>query len=316
VHKLAASVSVLALAALSLVGCAAAGSSNCTPVSPADAATQKLVTTSGELGAVPDTEVFKPLHVDEGVSWQEIEGDGAVVSETSQLFGAEIELINGTSGETIYQSTFGETASQIISGDLLDGLLPGAGELLQCAHAESRTVFALPASGLAEDALSQFQLDADDTIVGVVDVRDVYLSRANGADQFHTGTGLPSVVRATDGQTGVVIPDLDPPTSTVVQVVKKGDGAEVAADSVVLVQYTAVSWNDRELIKSTWDENPAAITPTDETQPFGPSLEGQTVGSQVMVVVPVPADQGGQTAADANVYVVDILGIAPASASQ
>lgn len=316
-HKLAASVTVLALAALSLAGCAASGSASCTPPSEADESTRALVSATGDVGTAPDVEVFTPIRIDEAVSWQTVEGEGTPLTATNQLLGADIELINGTSGETIYQSEYGDTPSTTTTGASLESALPGVSDLLECAQAGSRVVFALPAADFSEDALANFGLEKTDTLIGVFDVRSVYLDRADGADQFNSGTGLPSVVRAPDGRTGVVVPDSAAPTSTVVQLIKKGDGEKIAADSLAVVQYTAVGWNDRSLVKSTWDTaSPEAVQPSAETQPFAASLEGQTVGSQVMVIVPAAAAEDGTTDADATVYVVDILGIAPPAAAQ
>ena len=316
-HKLAASVSVLALAALSLVGCAAADSTDCTPVSQASESTQKLVTATGEVGTAPDVEVLTPIHVSKGVSWQPVTGEGTPVTSLGQVVGIDLSLFNGTSGDAVFESSYDPSSPQLFTLTGLDQTLPGVADLLECAQAGSRVIFTLPAKGFAPETLAGFQLTDSDTLVGVVDVHDVYLARANGADQFHTGTGLPSVVRAPDGQPGVVVPDSAAPTDTVVQVVKKGDGAEVEADSLVLVHYTAVRWNDRELVGSTWnDASPAGVQPSAGSQPFAADLEGQTVGSQVMVIVPSGGEESGGGDADGTIYVVDILGIAPAQTGQ
>jgi len=156
--------------------------------------------------------------------------------------------------------------------------------------------------------------------VAVVDVRKVYLPKADGADQFNVGQGLPSVVRGPDGRPGIIVPDAAPPSELVVQTLKKGDGPTVTGDAPVRVHYTGVTWDDRAVFETTWDAEPQSVDLETMIPGFAEALDGQTVGSQVLVVI--PPDQGygdqaqGPVPADSTlVFVVDILGIDQAPAS-
>ncbi|WP_148285558.1 FKBP-type peptidyl-prolyl cis-trans isomerase, partial [Microbacterium sp. B24] len=91
----------------------------------------------------------------------------------------------------------------------------------------------------------------------------------------------------------------------------------------VLVQYTGVRWSDGKTFDSTWDKGgvPTSFTTTGVVPGFRKALEGQTVGSQVLVTMP-PADGYGEGEINTNdlkgetlVFVVDILG-AQTSAAQ
>ena len=123
------------------------------------------------------------------------------------------------------------------------------------------------------------------------------------------------MVRAPDGRPGVIIPDGEPPADLTKQTLIKGDGPVVASDDTVRVNYTGVSWDDRSVFETTWDSQPASVdlSGTDVPPGFAEALKGQTVGSQVMVVV--PADkvgdkaQGSIPAKSTLVYVIDILGL-------
>ena len=121
-------------------------------------------------------------------------------------------------------------------------------------------------------------------------------------------------MRAPDGRPGIIVPDGAPPKDLVVQTIKKGDGENVTGDVPVRVHYTGVLWDDKTVFDTTWDGDPKSITLDAVVPGFATALKGQTVGSQVMVVV--PPDQGyGKTEqasvpADSTlVFVIDILGL-------
>ena len=93
----------------------------------------------------------------------------------------------------------------------------------------------------------------------------------------------------------------------------------MTGDQPVRVHYTGVVWDEDEAFDTTWDGEPASLTLDGVVPGFAQALEGQTVGSQVMVVV--PPDQGygdqaqGAIPADSTlVFVIDILGLDVASA--
>ena len=101
--------------------------------------------------------------------------------------------------------------------------------------------------------------------------------------------GCRRVVRAPDGRPGIIVPDGEAPTEVIVQTIKKGDGPVVTGDEPVRVHYTGVLWDDRTVFDTTWDGDPASLTLDAVVPGFAQALEGQTVGSQVMVVVPPDA---------------------------
>ncbi len=158
-------------------------------------------------------------------------------------------------------------------------------------------------------------------MVFVFDLIDVSipLERATGT-AVEPPEGLPVVTLAEDGKPTIEIPDTDPPGELVGQVLIEGDGAVVEAGQNLTVHYTGVIWPGGEQFDSSWDrEEPAAfdigvgsvIPGWDET------LVGQTVGSQLLLVIPPEDGYGadgnasaGIDGTDTLVFVVDILGAA------
>jgi peptidylprolyl isomerase len=135
--------------------------------------------------------------------------------------------------------------------------------------------------------------------------------------------GLPTVTLADDGKPTVSIPDADAPTELAVSVLQKGAGAVVAEGDTVTLEYTGVNWDTGKTFDSSWTTSgPTSFATTAVVKGFGTALVGQTVGSQVLAVIP-PAlgygaagnDAAGISGTDTLVFVVDILATAPTPAA-
>ena len=108
-------------------------------------------------------------------------------------------------------------------------------------------------------------------------------------------------------------------TETEVAVLKQGDGAVVGAGDLVTVQYRGVKWSDGSEFDSSWSRDAAPSQfPTSGVVPgFKMALEGQKVGSQVVVAMPPKDGYGeGETndtdlTGETLVFVVDILATTP-----
>ncbi|PRZ03442.1 peptidylprolyl isomerase [Isoptericola sp. CG 20/1183] len=149
--------------------------------------------------------------------------------------------------------------------------------------------------------------------VPVVLVVDVLPTRASGT-LVDTQEGQPQVLRDPDGTPSVRVPDTEPPGELVVQPLVRGSGPQVDIGQVVTVRYVAVRWSDGSVVDSSWDPG---VAPQSATIGIGRLVEGwdqglleQSVGSQVMLVVPPQLGYGGtgsELADETLVYVVDIL---------
>jgi hypothetical protein len=314
VRKIPASLAVLGLAAVGLVGCSLPGTTSCDREAASDSGALSAVTVSGETGEAPDIEVYTPFRTSDTAFDAVVVGDGTAITSGNQLIVMDTSIASGETGETLVQTDYDGDLSRVSPASRWTEVLPGLDGALDCVTEGSRIVVALPPGGIEESTAASLELGADDSAIAVMDIRKVFLSQAEGATQFNVGNGLPSVVRAPDGRPGVIVPDAAAPTDLVVETLIKGDGEEVTGDAPLRVHYTGLTWADRTVFETTWDAEPAAIDLDTMLPGFAEALTGQTVGSQVLVVIPADQAYGDQAQgpipADSTlVFVVDILGI-------
>jgi peptidylprolyl isomerase len=289
--------------AVGLVGCASpTDASSCTPVQQhADALSG--VTVTGADDARPDLDVRTPFVVDQTASEVVDEGEGTEITEQNQLVVLDIAIFSGSTGESVISTPYNGDLSRAFALSEWTRGFPGLTSALQCVAQGSRLVVGLAPSDLAEGAAASIGLGADESAVAVVDVRKVYLAKADGAPVFNESHGLPTVVRAPDGRPGIIIPDATAPSEPVTQVLERGDGEVVGDESTVRAAYTAVSWQTRRQVDSSWDSAPIAVSSQTVPADVVDAVKGQTVGSQIMVVVPAQGE------GSATVYVLDLLGV-------
>ena len=125
--------------------------------------------------------------------------------------------------------------------------------------------------------------------------------------------GLPAVTLDDSGVPSLDIPEgYTAPSELVVQTLIKGDGPVVEAGQAIQVQYAGWKLSDGSQFESSWESAPfttvigsgAVIAGWDQ------GLVGQTVGSQVLLVIPTALAYGGTASELADedlVFVVDIL---------
>lgn len=316
-RKLPAVIAVVGLAVAFLAGCSSASSSasaDCTRTSSSDTGAVDLVTVTGAQDVVPTVAVNTPLHADSTQYHDLKTGSGTPITGEEQLVVLDISLTSGTTGKTLVSTPYDGDLSRVFPMSRWIQSFPGFKTALHCATAGTRVAVALPPGAIEAKTAESLKIGKDDTTVGVIDVRKVYLTKADGADQYNQSWGLPTVVRAPDGRPGIIVPDATPPSTLVIQVLKRGTGEVIAADTPVRLAYTGVTWAERTVFDTTWDADPKSVMLSSMVKGFATAVKGQTVGSQIMVVV--PPDQGygdtqqGAVAKNSTlVYVIDILGI-------
>ncbi|MFB7250810.1 hypothetical protein [Microbacterium sp. NPDC056234] len=308
-RKTSAALASLSLAVIALTGCTTAPTFDGEACDRAASSSgiDDAVTVTGDFGVAPDVELFSPLHV-EKTSYTDLStGEGTPLTSPQQLTVLDIALYDGSTGEQVVQTEFDGDMARLSNIASWTQQIPGIGEVLECATPGTRMVAAIAPADFGEAALSGFQLDEDTTVVAVIDVLDTQLARATGQQQFNNANDLPTVVRAPDGRPGIIVPDGAAPTEQVEQVLIKGDGEAIEKDTIAWVNFTAVGWDSKTVSSTSWDSNP--VSNLAQTAPtVADAVVGETVGSQLLVVVPA-ADDG-----EAMTYVVDILGTSPAAA--
>jgi len=302
-----AALSAVALSAVLLAGCATAAPDTeaspsgpppadlCAAAAPSGAASD-AVAVEGEVGT-PSTATFDaPLEITELERTVIEEGSSELTAGDFISFGYSI--FDAETAEPLVTVGYaeGESLPQQVSAE-------SGGVLFGCAGAGSRIVATAPAA------------EGSPAVVYVIDVLGVVPIAAWGEDQPAV-EGSPTVELADNGAPTITLPEGDAPTETQVDVLKEGDGTTVEPGDTVLVQYTGVKWSDGSVFDSTWENGgvPTQFSTTGVVPGFRMALEGQTVGSQVLVVM-TPADGYGEgeinetdLVGETLVFVVDILG--------
>ncbi|MHA6668236.1 FKBP-type peptidyl-prolyl cis-trans isomerase [Homoserinimonas sp. A447] len=276
-----------------------------------------IIDVSGEFGSAPKVDFPTPIVTYNTEATQVIAGDGERIT-IGQPVRAELGIYYGSTGQELQSTPFDGKGIMTMAGE---STLPAVGHALECATVGSRIVIATTAEkAFNASAVMQLGVKPEDSIIFVVDALDAYLPKADGAPQS-PNPGDPVVVTAPNGAPGITIPQsggsaVEPPEDLVVSTLIRGEGEKIEAGSYAVVQYTGVLWNTNKVFDSTWaDNSPAVFQLTEDSvvKGFLDGLVGQTVGSQVLLVVPPELGYGdsgnGSVPAGATlVFVVDILG--------
>jgi len=271
----------------------------------------KTVSVTGDQDALPATAAFPtPLVATATTANVLTKGDGKLV-EPGDVVTGTFTIFDGASGQAV---TGGQLTLSTTAGDL--PLASGA----VCATVGSRVAVVGQAADLLAGYTSQTGLGDTDTVVVAIDIDAAYLGRAEGRSVLPQN-GLPTVSLAPDGRPGVSFTGAEAPSDLRIETLIQGGGATVQDGDQVVLQYTGIDYETHDVFDSTWqDGRPTILGTGDVVSGFKQAIVGATVGSQILVVVP-PADGYGDSssspvaAGDTMVFVIDVLGIAPAAAS-
>lgn len=222
-------------------------------------------------GTGPELVDGEPILVD---YYAESGGDASVVGETYSTDPKPYQLSAEALGQDIYQALSGQTV-----GTRLLHVVP-------------------PAEGQSAPTVTVF---------------DILPTRASG-EPVPPREDLPTVELAENGEPTVTIPPTEPPDDLVVAPLIRGTGPQVLPGQVVTVQYVGVRWSDGSVFDSSWAPgklpSPFQIGVGQVIEGWDVGLVEQTVGSQVLLVVPPEMAYGGsehELADETLVFVVDIL---------
>jgi FKBP-type peptidyl-prolyl cis-trans isomerase len=310
-------VSILLVAgmAVSLSACTApshTAAPNCAATK--SGTTSDGVKVTGEFGSKPTVKIDAPLSVKSTERTVVIAGKGKLAQTGDEVL-VNFTILNGTSGAVLSTSdyTAGTEQSFVVDQKLY---LVGLIKTIHCAAIGGRVVGVIPpADAWHEAGSTELGVAPGESIVFVADIVNILSTKANGKAQ-PAEPGFPTVVLAKDGTPTVTIPATAPPTKTAVAVLKKGDGAIVAAGDSIRIQYQGINWTSGKVFDQTWGKSAPYVSTTDAFIPgFSASLVGQTINSQILIVIP-PADGygagggpegSGIAGTDTLVFVVDIL---------
>lgn len=307
-----AAAAVLALSACTSSATPNASTLGCT--TPSFGSVSSSVSVSGDFGKTPKVTIKAPLKATSTARTVKITGKGAVAAQGDWAF-IGLAAYDGTTGKKVTSTGFDGTQTTPIAVDSKQ-FIPGLVSTIECLPAGSRVVStALAKTAFGGTPASGSGIKATDSIVFVADVVDVVPPKASGTPQA-AKTGFPTVTTASTGQPTVTIPKTTPPTTTKVEVLKKGSGSVVKNGDNVIVQYQGTIWRTGKVFDQSWGSSPAVfpVATGKVIKGFQTALVGQTVGSQVVAIIP-PADgygSAGQSSAGINgtdtlVFVIDVL---------
>ncbi|MFI2753988.1 FKBP-type peptidyl-prolyl cis-trans isomerase [Cellulomonas sp. P22] len=262
-----------------------------------DIAALESVKVEGDLGAEPTvTYDTWPFTVSANVARVVTEGEGEAL-EDGQVLAVDYVAVNGADGTTL-GTTYGASHESLTLGDA--NIVGALNDILMDQNVGSRVLLAVPGT----DSVTLMAIE----VVSATTVPD----RAEG-EAVAPADGLPTVTLAEDGTPSITPVAGDAPTELVVQPLIKGSGAAVEAGQSVTVHYSGWLW-DGTAFDSSWGSSPftTVIGSGQVIDGWDQGLVGQTVGSQVLLVVPPSLGYGDkdQSAIPANstlVFVVDIL---------
>ncbi|WP_448060534.1 FKBP-type peptidyl-prolyl cis-trans isomerase [Cellulomonas hominis] len=258
------------------------------------------VMVSGAAGAAPTITYRTPLSVTDTVTEVIWPGTGPELAEGEPVL-VDFWLENATDASVVKESYTSIPTPRVLSEEDLGRDLYKA---LSGQRVGARVLQISPAPG---------EGSADYPTVTVLDVLP---TRAEG-EAVPPREGLPAVTLAGDGAPSIAASEAAPPTDLVVQPLLRSTGAQVAEGDVITVQYTGFAWTTGTPFDSTWTSGTPVSFPLDSVPAWSEALVEQTVGSQVMIVVPptysLEATQSEELTGQTLVFVVDILATGPAS---
>jgi FKBP-type peptidyl-prolyl cis-trans isomerase len=318
-RRIVAALLVPTAAAIALAGCGSSGSAS---------NANESVSVSGSFDKTPTVTIPTQKASANLVTSTPIKGAGAALqSGDTALANVAIYKWSGTT-HSLVDSTFG-TGPQMIPPQLG---LTGLTTALKGAKIGSRVVAVMPPKyGYGTAGQSQLQITGTDTLVWVIDLLQQFSATqgATGAQVSNGGGTLPTVTAKAAGQAPTVaIPKNSPSSNLSVTTLIKGTGPKLAKGDTAVTQYVGVNWRTGAVFGSSWPTTQAGsgqllsfqVGGQQVLQGLSQGLQGVTVGSRVMVVVP-PAlgygPAGGQASAGINktdtlVFVVDVIGSSPA----
>lgn len=249
----------------------------------------------GELGQRPELAFETPFEVDRPVVEVLVEGTGPELVEGEPVL-LDFYAESGADGSLVGETYSAEPKPYLLTPEALGTQIHRA---LSGRTVGTRLLHLVPGEGPAES-----------TTIAVFDIRP---TRAAG-EPVEPREGLPGVELSSDGVPTVTVPDAPPPGELVVQTLQRGPGPQVQPGQVITVQYLGVAWSTGETFDSTWERGrlpaPFPIGVGSVLPGWDAGLVEQTVGSQMLLVVPPDLGYGTSVAElvdETLVFVVDIL---------
>ncbi|GHD12731.1 FKBP-type peptidyl-prolyl cis-trans isomerase [Zhihengliuella salsuginis] len=311
---------VLVASVVALAGCGSTAehtAGNAEPLSSVSA------TDSSEEATPPEVTFDTPLTATETGARVVSEGDGEEIAEDQNVF-VNIAGFDTSNGEMLGHD-FDQDPQPLPTTEDLETNLPVVYDVLIGTKVGSLIAFvpeqpAAPAEEGSTGAPAEPAPAAEILVMKVVKAEDIpepapaspTLSEDEVKELEDAGK-LPTAEFDDAGVPTITIPeDTEPPEGLAVQVLKEGDGAEVAAEDEVTAHYLGVRWDDGEKFDGSYAKGEPVPFELNKVIPgWTKGLTGQKVGSTVQLTIPADLAYGEEAEAQGRpagtlVFVVEI----------
>ncbi|HMC39756.1 MAG TPA: hypothetical protein VKI19_08850, partial [Acidimicrobiales bacterium] len=174
-----------------------------------------------------------------------------------------------------------------------------------------------PADGYGATGNSQAGISGTDTLAFVVDLLGDYKPNASApgvVDSQLPATGWPKITNPPASPPTITsVAGVTAPTAPASKLLVRGTGAKIDSNKTLVLQFVETDIATGTQSRSTWGKQPQLI-PAKNVLSIAAALDGQSVGTRVVVLLPAtPAQPASATAAAqpagaAQVLIIDVVG--------
>ncbi len=268
--------------------------------------TMQGVSASGKLGSKPDISFKTPFKVENQTHQVIQKGDGEVIRDGDRVCTRSLAL-DAKTGKVI--SSTWDKSSPECSIVISKKSIPAYYDTFKGLKVNSTVAVGIDESGSGSSSQATSSYIMALTFVS----RSKNLTRAQGQKVTDLPSDLPKISLDNKGKPSLDLNGYQPKGGLVVQPLIKGKGAKVGQHQSVSANYTGWLASNGKQFDSSWDRGQASDFSLDQVvKGWQQGLAGQTVGSQVLLIVPPELGYGSQQqqkipANSTLIFVVDIL---------
>jgi len=318
-RRFPALIAIPLLACLTLAACGSSkpAASSASSSSSASSVANSSVTATGTFGKTPSVSIPKAKAGSNLAIKTLIQGTGATLTRSDAMAANFVLYFWDGTSSTLKANTF--TSNPAVIGGTM---LPGLESALIGKKVGSRVLAVIPpADGYGTSGDPQLGVSGTTTLVFVIDVIKSYsvTASASGAQESNGGGTLPTVSAKAGSAPTLSFPSSSPPSTLQSKTLVKGSGPKITSGQFVVAQYVGYIWRTKKVFGSSWSSGSPfgfviGATPEQVIPGWDKSLEGQTVGSRVLLSIPPKDGYGssgqssaGITGTDTLAFVVDIV---------
>ena len=268
--------------------------------------TMQGVSASGKPGSKPDISFKTPFKVENQTHQVIQEGNGEVIRDGDRVCTRSLAL-DAKTGKVI-NSTWDKSSPEC-SIVISKKSIPAYYDTFKGLKVNSTVAVGIDESGSGSSSQATSSYIMALTFVS----RSKNLTRAQGQKVTDLPSDLPKISLDDKGKPSLDLNGYQPKGGLVVQPLIKGKGAKVGQHQSVSANYTGWLASDGKQFDSSWDRGEASDFSLDQVvKGWQQGLAGQTVGSQVLLVIPPDLGYSSQQqqkipANSTLIFVVDIL---------